>query len=194
MNRLISIVKKYFYAAALTTGCCFIFYACENDERVIEKLTGNRIEVEEAKNVESFLSQEGTMKAKLTAPLMLRVLRPDSPYVEFPNALHVDFYNDSAKIESWLDSKYGKYFESQDKVYLRDSVIVININGDTLRAPDLWWDQKAKLFYTDSVAEYHRIDKHIFGGKGLVATQDMSEVTFKVPTGEVQVSKDGTVK
>ena len=29
----------------------------------------------------------------------------------FPNTLHVDFYNDSTKIETWLDSKYGKYFE-----------------------------------------------------------------------------------
>ncbi len=190
MNRLIVIIKKYFYAAALTTGCCFII-GCENDEAEIKKFTEYRIEVEEAKNVESFLSQEGMMKAKLTAPLMLRVLARDSPYVEFPKALHVDFYNDSTQIETWLDSKYGKYFEQQDKVYLRDSVIVITVKGDTLRAPELWWDQKAKLFYTDSVAEYHAADKHIHGGKGLTATQDMTEVTFKYPTGPVKIPKDG---
>ena len=194
MNRLITIFSKYFYAAALITGCCFIFYACENDVKVIEQLTGNRIEVEEARNIESYLSQEGSMKAKLTAPIMLRYIKTDSPYVEFPKALHVDFYNDSAKIETWLDCKYGKYFEYQDKVYLRDSVIVININGDTLRAPELWWDQKAKLFYTDSVAEYHAIDKHIYGGKGLTATQDMTDVTFKYPTGPVQISKENGLK
>jgi hypothetical protein len=188
MNRLISIFKKYFYAAALTTGCCFV-YGCENDERLIKALTENKIEVEEAKNVESFLSQEGMMKAKLTAPIMLRVLDKD-PYVEFPKALHVDFYNDSTQIETWLDCKYGKYFESQDKVYLRDSVIVINIKGDTLRCPDLWWDQKAKLFYCDKYAEYHTIDKHIYGGKGLRATQDMTEVSFELPTGTVLYPKD----
>jgi hypothetical protein len=124
---------------------------------------------------------------------MLRVLA-DSPYVEFPKTLHVDFYDDSTKIETWLDCKYGKYHELSDKVYLRDSVIVINMKGDTLRAPELWWDQKTKLFYTDSVAEYHGAGKHIFGGKGLVATQDMSEVTFKMPTGPVQVAKDGTLQ
>jgi hypothetical protein len=187
--------EKYnsiFYAAAFITGCCFV-YGCENDPAVVNDLTKNVIMVEEAKNVESYLSQEGMMRAKLTAPVMLRVLT-DSTYVEFPRALHVDFYNDSTKIETWLDSKYGKYFELLDKVYLRDSVIVINIKGDTLRAPDLWWDQKTKLFYTDSIAEYHRVDKHIFGGKGLVATQDMSDVTFKIPTGTVKVSKNGTLK
>jgi LPS export ABC transporter protein LptC len=192
MNNLISIIKKYFYAAALITGCCFVC-GCENDQKEIDAMIKKVVMVEEARNIESYLSQEGAMKAKLTAPLMLRVLA-DTVYVEFPNALHVDFYNDSTKIETWLDSKYGKYFENQNKVYLRDSVIVINIKGDTLTAPDLWWDQNAKLFYTDKYAEYRTKDKHIHGGKGLVANQDMSEVTFKEPTGIVEVSENGTLQ
>jgi hypothetical protein len=181
------------YGAAFITSCFFV-YGCENDQRVIDEWTREVAQVEEAREVEAFLSQEGVMKAKLSAPVMFRHMLRDSPYVEFPRALHVDFYNDNALLETWLDCKYGKYFESLDKVYLRDSVVVINIKGDTLRAPELWWDQKAKQFYTDSVAEYHRIDKHIFGGKGLVATQDMTEVTFKEPTGNVKVSKDGTLQ
>ncbi|MFI5130617.1 MAG: LPS export ABC transporter periplasmic protein LptC [Chitinophagales bacterium] len=192
MNKIISIIRKYFYTAAFITGCCFV-YGCENDPKKVYDMTRRITEVEEAKNIEGYLSQEGMMKAKLTAPVMLRVLA-DSTYVEFPKTLHVDFYNDSTKIETWLDCKYGKYHELSDKVYLRDSVVVINMKGDTLRAPELWWDQKAKLFYTDSVAEYHGIGKHIFGGKGLVATQDMSEVTFRMPTGPVQIAKDGTLQ
>ena len=192
MNNSDFIPGKYLYAAAFLIGCFFVG-GCENDMKQIKALTDTRAQIEEARNIESYLSQDGIMKAKLTAPLMLRVLPAsgDSTYVEFPRSLHVDFYNDSTKIESWLDSRYGKYFETQDKVYLRDRVIVINIKGDTLRAPELWWDQKAKLFYTDSVAEYHRADKHIFGGRGMVATQDMSEVTFKMPTGNVQTNKNG---
>ena len=191
MNNLFFIIKKHLYAAALTTGCCFVC-GCENDPRQVDEWTKTVIMIEEGRGIESFLSQEGVVKAKLKAPLMLRVLA-DSEYVEFPKSLHVDFYDDSAKIQTWLDCKYGKYFERKNQVYLRDSVIVINVNGDTLRAPELWWDQNTKLFYTDSVAEYHRIDKHIFGGKGLVATQDMSEVTFKMPTGPVKVPKDGAI-
>lgn len=193
MNKLISIFSTNFFIAAFMMGCFFI-YGCENDPGMVDALTRNVIEVEEGRNIEAYLSQEGVMKAKLIAPVMFRVMKVDTPHVEFPQSLHVDFYNDSARIETWLNCKYGKYFETLDKVYLRDSVIVINVKGDTLRAPELWWDQKAKLFYTDSVAEYHRIDKHIFGGKGLVATQDMTEVTFKVPTGTVKVSKEGTLQ
>jgi hypothetical protein len=118
----------------------------------------------------------------------------DTIYVEFPKTLHVDFYDDSTKVESWLDSRYGKYFESLNKVYLRDSVTVITVKGDTLKSPDLWWDQNSKIFYTDKYAIYHGVGKNIYGGKGLTATQDLSSVIFNQPTGTVQVTESGFPK
>lgn len=181
--------KKLLYAAALITSCCFV-YSCENDPKVINSWTKKVIMKEEAINIESYLSQGGKMKAKLKAPLMWRVAA-DTLYVEFPKSLHVDFYNDSTKVESWLDSKYGIYYEGIGKVYLRDSVVVITGKGDTLRSPDLWWDQNARLFYTDKYAVYHGPGKVIHGGKGLVATQDLNSVIFNEPTGTVKVSENG---
>jgi hypothetical protein len=184
-----SALKKYYKFICLPVVLgCFIS-GCENTQAEIDELTKNKVMVEEAKGVESYMSQDGTMRAKLTAPIMYRVLA-DTVYVEFPRSLHVDFYDDSARVDSRLDSKYGKYFETLDKVYLRDSVILISSKGDTLKCLDLWWDQNTKLFYTEKYAEYHAKDKNIFGGKGLEATQDMTTVTFKEPIGNVQVSKD----
>lgn len=185
--------KRIFYTAAFIIGCCFL-YSCENDEKKINDLTKRVVLKEEAINIESFLSQDGKMKAKLKAPLMLRVAA-DTLYVEFPKSLHVDFFGDSSSsIETWLDSRYGKYFEQLGKVYLRDSVTVITAKGDTLKSPDLWWDQNTKLFYTDKFATYHGIGKSIYGGKGLTATQDLNSVIFNDPTGVVQVSENGFPK
>lgn len=180
---------KAFPFILFVAGCVFI-YSCENDTKVINDLSRNRTSVEEAKDIVSYMSQQGVMRAKLTAPIMLRV-QSDTQYVEFPKTLHVDFYDSSIKIESWLDARYGKYFESLSKVYLRDSVIVINTKGDTLKSPDLWWDQNTKMFYTDKLARYYTKDKQIFGGKGLEATQDLKSVTFKQTTGTLQVSESG---
>jgi lipopolysaccharide export system protein LptC len=168
------------FGVLLTSGC-------ENDEQTIQDWSTKKIMVEEGKGIESYLSQESKVKAKLTAPVMLRY-ETDSVVVEFPKSLHVDFYDDSTRIESWLDSKHGKYFETLNKVYLWDSVVVINVKGDTLKSSDLWWDQNAKLFYTDKYAEYRTKDKQIFPGKGMEATQDFKRITFKQPTGIVHVS------
>ena len=108
-----------------------------------------------------------------------------SPY------LHCDFYDDSTQLETWLDSKYGIYYENLNKVYLRDSVVVITVKGDTLKSPDLWWDQGTKMFYTDKYATYHGVGKNIYGGKGMEATQDLKRIMFKETTGNLKVSENG---
>jgi len=179
-------VGKFFFQIVISLGC-LLMPGCENDEKMIDDWSKKKLMVEEGKGIESYLSQESKVKAKLTAPLMLRY-ESDTVVVEFPKSLHVDFYDDSTRIESWLDSKHGKYFETLNKVYLWDSVVVINVQGDTLKSSDLWWDQNAKLFYTDKYAEYRTKDKQIFPSKGMEVTQDFKRITFKQPTGIVHVS------
>jgi len=183
--------QSLFYTAAFIVSCCFVC-GCENDQAEIDAMFKDKVMREEAIDIESFISNEGKMKAKLTAPLMYRVKEmTDTLYVEFPNTLHVDFYNDSTVIETRLDSKYGKYFENYNKVYLRDSVIVITVKGDTLRCHDLWWDQNKEMFYTDSVATYRSPGNDITGGKGMEATQDLKIVKFKSPLGTVKIADSG---
>lgn len=179
----------YLFAAALLLSCCFLS-SCENDEKKITDWTKRVVMKEVATNVVSQLSQEGKIRATLKAPLMWRV-QSDTVYAEFPKSLHCDFYNDSVQIESWLDCKYGKYFESLNKVYLRDSVVVINTKGDTLKTPELWWDQINKTFYTDKPSEYLTKDKKIYPQLGITAAQDFSNIRFNVVTGEVKVKDDG---
>jgi len=84
------------------------FSSCENDPKEIENWTKKAELREEAKTIESYLSQSGIMKAKLIAPLMYRYQR-DTVFTEFPNTLNVEFYDDSVRVESWLTAKYGIY-------------------------------------------------------------------------------------
>lgn len=182
-----------YLAAALVMGCCFVS-ACENSQADIDRLNAAAQEREEAIDVNTLMSTAGKMKANLKAPLMYRVVsnRPgDTLYVEFPKKLHVDFYNDSTKVETRLDAKYGKYFETLNRVYLRDSVVITTIKGDTLRCHDMWWDQNKGLFYTDNLATYVGPGNHVTGGKGMEATQDLRTVTFKEPIANLQIRDDG---
>ena len=181
----------YYLLTALLMGCFFVFTSCENDEKVVNELFQKKVAVEEARNIESYLSQVGVVKAKLTSPYMLRV-QADSPYMEFPKTMHVDFYNDSTVIESTVDSRYAKYVEFDRKVLLRDSVLVISIkNGDTLRTQELWWDQDKKEFYTDKPAHVFQRDKIIFAKNGLRAAQDLTSYTFYSSSGPMLVPQNG---
>jgi hypothetical protein len=182
--------KNTVVVAALLAGC-FILCACANDLKDIPNLHDKRTALDEGRIIQIYLSQNGKVKGKLTAPLMY-IFQADSPYTEFPKGLHVDFYNDSLIKESQLDAKYGKDRSWENKVFLKDSVVVINVlKGDTLRCEELWWDKNAQKFYTDKPARYSQKDKFVnYGKNGLEAKQDLSNLVFYENKGTLPVPKD----
>lgn len=154
-------------------------YACENDVNEVRELGRKKQNIEEGKKIESYLSMNGKMRAHLTAPLLLRYV-DSANMAEFPKTLHVDFYNDSAKVESQLSALFGRYRESENKVYLRDSVVVFNTKGDTLFCEDLYWDQTTQKIYTHRKVTMSRNYRRslITGDNGMIATQDLSSISF----------------
>ncbi len=192
MIRFLQCKMKFYHShklhliAALFTGCFFIS-ACENSEQAIKDLTSKKIGVEEAKGVSINYTLGGKIKALLTAPYMLRY-QDTIPYIEFTKTVHSDFYDAFGKIESRMDAKYGKYMETQSKVFLKDSVRVFNQNGDTLYCRELYWD-RAKIgseFYTDKPVRI-RTKTQILDGIGLDAPQDFKSWHIVQATGFVKV-------
>ena len=162
--------RNLFLLAVL--GGCFFVAACSNDPAEVNELYTKKIGVDSAQQIEAYLSQKGIMKAKLKAPQMVRY-QDTIPRVEFPNSLHVDFFDDSLKISSQLDALYGRYMENQNKVFLKDSVTVFNTMGDTLHSQELWWDQREQRFYTDKPVRIYKKDM-ILIGVGMSAPQDFT--------------------
>ncbi len=166
--------------------------ACENSQSEIDALHSKAVQKDEAIKVESFLSQGGKVKARLTTPVMLRV-NADTPYVEFPKTLHVDFFNEEKIVESRLDARYGKYFESLNKVYLKDSVIVISIKGDTMLCEDVWWDQNTQKFHSNKKTIVKSKAIPYYEAKdGFEANQDLKEKKFFNSSGKI-ITEDGSM-
>jgi len=170
--------ESYKMIAAIFIGCFFV-WSCENDIRDVQNLNQKSVNIEQGIQIESYLSQDGKVKAKLMAPLMLRY-QNDTPKVEFPKTLRVDFYDDSSKVESKLFAKYGRYLERENKVFLRDSVVVFNMKGDTLLCKELYWDQIKATFYTDKNVIIHQPNQKLYGN-GLVADQSFKWFTITHP-------------
>jgi LPS export ABC transporter protein LptC len=150
-----------------------------------------QLQIEQATDVSSFMSQAGQMKAHLTAPLMNN-FHTDTPYIEFPKGLHVDFYKDSLLTESIVDAKYSRYFTNQGKVLLQDSVVVHNlITGDSLKTDEMWWDQNQQLFYGNKHVVMYVKGVQSLTGTGFTAKQDFSRYTLDSnTTGTMRVPAD----
>lgn len=183
--------KTIFSKAVLILGCFFII-SCENTEADLQKFSGNKtIAVEEAKDVKIIYTLGDKTSARLTAPVMLRH-QTSTPYIEFTQGIHADFFNDSLIVESKLDAHYAKYIETQSKVFLKDSVVVFNILGDTLFCTELYWDRNipGREFHTDKPVRI-RTPTQIIDGDGLDAPQDFKSWHIingrgivRVPAGE----------
>jgi LPS export ABC transporter protein LptC len=176
--------KKHIIWAVLL-GCFFI-YSCENDEKKVAALFEKKLGIDEATGIDSYMSQAGMMKAHLTSPKMIRY-QDSMPRMEFPKTLHVDFYDDTLGIQSKLDANFAQYFESKNKIFLKDSVRVFNIQGDTLFCQELWWDQPEAKFYTDKPVRIHKPGTIIYG-VGLTAPQDFKTFTmYKITNSYLRV-------
>lgn len=162
-------------------------FSCGNSDAEVNDYNSRSLGIEEIKNADINYTLGGRAKAKLVSPLMLRV-QESNPYVEFPKTLHVDFYNEFGAADSKLDALYGKYFEQESKVFLKDSVRVVNVLGDTLYCDELWWDRTrvGREFYTDKPV---RIRKKTgwTNGTGMESAQDFKNWVIINPVGVMRV-------
>ncbi|WP_459068260.1 LPS export ABC transporter periplasmic protein LptC [Flavitalea flava] len=184
---------RFFLLLPLLSALTFL-QGCENKLKDLPG-SGKKLQIpEEGIDIESYMSEGSKIKGKLTAPFMLRYQRADTPYAEFPRSLHVDFYNATMAVESQLDALYGKYLQNQNKVFLRDSVIVKNIlKGDTVHCQELWWDNHTEKFYTDKPVRIYTKDKILFG-TGMEADQNFRWYTIKKLTGSLLTSEKAMPK
>ncbi len=179
--------RVYFLPVLAFLFLTAVLSSCGNSDVEVSNYNSKSLGVEEIKNADINYTLGGKPKAKLLSPLMLRV-QDMSPYVEFPKKLHVDFFNEKGEVESRLDALYGKYFDLESKVFLKDSVKVINILGDTLYCNELWWDRSrtGNEFYTDKPVRIRR-KMQIIDGIGMDASQDFKAWHIINPVGIINV-------
>ncbi|MEI8141319.1 MAG: LPS export ABC transporter periplasmic protein LptC [Chitinophagia bacterium] len=180
--------------AVACLSSCFFMASCENDVDAVKSLGARVSGIDVGKDVAIYVSNDGKLGAKLTAPLMNRYLVDSSKMIEFPKSIHVDFYKDSTQIESQLSAKYAKYKEAENIVFLKDDVIIFNILGDTLWCKEMYWDQNTAKFYTnqDVVVKQHNPLAKIYG-KGLEANQNLTDIRiFKPQSNSYAIVQDSS--
>ncbi|MCE2675469.1 MAG: LPS export ABC transporter periplasmic protein LptC [Sediminibacterium sp.] len=173
---------------------CFFMLACENNVNEVQALSSRIGGIDVGKDVSIFISTDGKMTAKLTAPLMNKYLVDSGRMVEFPNTIKVDFYKDSLHIQSKLSADYANYKEQEDKVFLKNNVVVYNVLGDTLWCKEMIWDQLTNKFTTDKevIVKQHNPIAKIYG-KGFEANQDLSDIhIFKPQSNSFAILSDST--
>lgn len=189
-HKVNSIIKL----AVTLISSCFFIAACENNLDEVKNLGAKNGGVDIGKEVAIYISNSGKLGAKITAPIMKRYIVDSSKMLEFPATIKVDFFKDSAKLDSKLTANYANYKETENLIFLRDNVIVYNLQGDTLWCKEMYWDQVTGKFHTDKdvvVKQHNPLSKTY--GKGLEANQDLTDIRiFKLQPNSFALINDSS--
>ena len=164
--------------------------ACVTDLDKVERIANNEISlpVEISRNVEIIYSDSAIVRAKLTSPL-LKFYNVQNAYHEMPEGLFVEFYGSMKNIESTLSAKYGRKFQNQGIIEVKDSVVVINEKGERLDTEKLIWNEKTKKIYTNSFVRITTATDIMFG-EGLEANQNFTNYKIFKYRGSISVKEE----
>jgi LPS export ABC transporter protein LptC len=165
---------------------------CEND---IEKITMLTDETEVPKvqgtNVKVIYSDSAKVKVQILAASFKQFPDLEKPFIEFPDGLEVFFYNDSMKIESEIRADYAIYFSDESLWHATGNVIARRLdNGDALHTEDLYWDEAAKLIYSDAYTRIQNEDGTFYGKRGFESQQNLTNWQLKGTSGTVNVQDE----
>jgi LPS export ABC transporter protein LptC len=150
----------------------------------------NRVRVGEdhGEDVTILYSVGGKVKARLFAHTFIRSEAANPPYTEMKDGLKVEFFNDSAIVKSTLTAHYGRWYERESNILLRDSVRIVNDKGEQLETKELVWNQRLQKFFTEKRVRIIT-PTQVLNGTGMEASQDFSNYQIRNLTGSVQVQK-----
>ncbi len=194
MQALISVINGLFNVnmikrAFLFSSIILVLFSssCENDLSKVESIASNEVSlpVETSKKVELIYSDSSIVRAKLNTP-ELKFYKVVNAYHEMPKGLYVEFYGANKTIESTLTAKYGRKFQNQGIIEVKDSVVVINNKGERLDTEKLIWNEKTKKIYTNSFVRI-TTQKDIMFGEGMEANQNFTNYRIYKYRGSVSL-------
>ena len=142
-------------------------YSCKNDTNkqynFIIKEDSPDLSVE---NSVSTYNVNSKLKAKITSPLVNNYSTKEEPYLEFPEGVLVNFYDDNAIEESSMKADYAVYYTNKKLWEAKTNVIVTSRDGGVLTTEQLFGDEQKQKIYSEKYVKVIDKDGSIIEGRG----------------------------
>ena len=170
-----------------------LFYACENDLKKVNQISSKEVNkpVETTIGVNIIYSDSAKVKARMTAPIMLKhtATKTGKEYYEMPEGVHIDFYDPKQKIISTVTSEYAITKDLNKVVELHRNVVVVNDKGDNFKSEELIWDQAGKRFYSNKFSTLTQLTGNVISGSTFRCNEDLTNPEFNQSTGTFNVNQ-----
>ncbi len=165
-----------------------LLFSCENDiEKVKLVTTKTKAPSESATNIEILYSDSAKVKVKVTAKKMDHYIT-DDPYLEMPEGIKVEFYDDTLHVTSHLTANYAIKYEKKNIMEARNNVVVVNEKGDQLNTEHLIWDENTEKIHSPDFVKITTADEIIYGN-GFESNQNFTKYKIFDIKGTISLHK-----
>ena len=146
--------------------------------------------LEEGTNVRIIYSDSAKIKLIVNAPSMERYNEEGNTRDVFPKGILIEFVDDENRTDSWLKAESAIRESRTKKITARGNVVFYNARNEKLETPELIFDEKDRIVYTDKLIRISQAEKgDTTYGFGFRANQSFTifEIRKKVQ-GKINVS------
>ncbi len=181
--------RKYFKLsiAVPILGIAVLFFSCSNDIETIKALSSDeKRPAITADMFEMIVSDSTIITYKMKTPKLIRFEEENDPFMEFPQGVYIEQFDNKMKIVSSLSADYARWYEKEDRLEAKNNVVAVNAQNDTLKTEELIQDNKNGLIYSEQFVKIIRKDQ-IITGIGFESDQQMSNWKIKKPKGTLYI-------
>ena len=172
--------------------CALWLSACSNKVEDIDELLAQNLDanVERGQNVRIVYSDSAVIRLIVHAPVMERYVDFNESKDIFPKGILLEFMDENKTVNSWLKAETAIRESRTQKITAKGNVIVYDEKNQKIETPELIFDQKERIVYTDKLVRITQAEKgDTTYGFGFKANQDLTRIEIvKKVQGKINVS------
>jgi LPS export ABC transporter protein LptC len=183
-------LKSYGRQITLLVATALALISCENDIEVVKSFSGDSLMPSQTMiNVVTNYTDSARLQLRITTPEINYYSTVTENYTEFPQGVFAEFFDRNENVESSLKSKYAIYFQDKELWEAKDSVVVVNRDGEILETDQLFWDERKKIIFSHSFVRVTRPNEEITG-EGFEADETFSRWNIRKVQGTITLQDE----
>ena len=172
-------MKKYFRIPLIILPLMVALFSCANDMETINKFIDTDIEPDIiGENVTMLYTDSARLQMKFITPLVKQFNSTKEQRREFPEGLHVWFYEKTGELKAEITANWAKHDIETDLWEASSNVVLTNIEGQKLETEQLFWDPKKGEVYSNKYTKLTKDGSYDGSGESFWAKQDFSVYRF----------------
>ena len=157
----------------------FPLFSCVNDMETVNKFIDTEMEPDfMGENVETLYSDSARLLMRLTAPVFKQYTSASEQRREFPEGLHVWFYEKTGELKAELTANWAKEDLATEIWEARSNVVITSAEGEVLETEQFFWDPGKGIVYSEKFTKATKKDGSITTGETFSANQDFTNIVF----------------